>query len=268
MDKVIIHNRCAHERIDPRFLPLIEAARAGILACCGSPVRELRLQGSIARGDARAGHADLDMIALLEGPCSTSEVHCLERLSASLGAATQLVSRFDLEAIDANTLESFRHFVLSSDSLSIHGTDSLTLPVQTMERLALARLVTPDPAAMVPDYLEWVEELPGADDPERRFASRIIGKDLLKILRGVPLLRGAPYEVVISRVAAQVALFAPEASDVAGQLFALYAEPVTDVAAIRHGATSAALLLEGCPELALLQGVAGKDRFSPGEPST
>lgn len=43
MDEIVIRNHCAHERIDPRFLPLIEAARAGILACCEGRVRELRL---------------------------------------------------------------------------------------------------------------------------------------------------------------------------------------------------------------------------------
>lgn len=268
MDAVLIRNLCAHERIDPRFLPLIEAAQHGMMACCQGRNRQLRLQGSIARGDARVGHADLDMIALLDGPPTAGENRCLEELAESLGAATHLVSRFDLEAIDANALSPFRRFVLSSDSLCVYGADSLTLPVQAMERLALARLVTPDPATMLPDYLGWVEELASAEDGERRFASRIIGKDLLKVLRGVLLLRGAPYEVSIPRLAAQVPQVAPEAAGVAERLFGLYAEPVTDVEALRQAAKATAQLLKSCPEITLLHQAGDADKAFPPATST
>lgn len=183
-----------------------------MLRCLGRTVGELRRQGSIARGDARVGHADLDMMALLDGQPTTEQEECLAELAASLGAESHVVSRFDLEAVNANTLEPFRRFVLASDSLCVHGCDALTLPVQRVERLALARLVTPDPTTMLPDYLSWVDELEVADDAERRRASRVIGKDLLKVLRGVSLLDGAPYEVAIPRIAVHVSHVSPEAA--------------------------------------------------------
>lgn len=265
MDELVIRNCCATDRIDPRFLPVIDAARAGMLACCGGRVRELRLQGSIARGDARAGHADLDMIALLDGPPTPEEIRCVEALAASLGEAAALVSRCDLEVVDANLLEPFRRFVLSSDSLCLHGADSLTLPVQTVERLTLARLVTPDPAVMLPDYLAWVQELEDAGERDRLFASRIIGKDLLKVLRGVLLLRGAQYEVAIPRIAAQVALVLPGAVGVAEGLFALYAEPVADVGAIRRASTEAVSLVRACSELSRLHGAVDTNHASAEE---
>ncbi|MDQ2651495.1 MAG: hypothetical protein M3Z20_00495 [Chloroflexota bacterium] len=268
MDQIRIYNHCAHARMDPRLAPVVESVRAEMVACCGDRLRELRLQGSIARGDARVGHADLDMIALLAGPPTASDHGCLEELAERLGAGTNLVSRFDLEAVDANTLTPFRRFVLSSDSLCIHGTDSLTLPVQSMERLALARLVTPDPATMLPDYLDWVEELPSAEDAERRFASRIIGKDLLKVLRGVLLLRGAEYEVAIPRVAAQVPQVAPEASAVTERLFALYIEPTPDLDAIHRAVAEVVALMKDCPELGMLCGANSDDIASLGETTT
>ncbi len=257
MDQVVIRNHSAHESIDPRFLPLVEAAKAGMLACCGNRVRELRLQGSIPRGDARVVHADLDMVALLEGPPTDTEHQCLAKLTETLAASATLVSRFDLEAVNAVTLEPFRRFVLSSDSVCVYGTDSLTVHVQSMERHALAQLIMPGPATMLPDYLQWVEELANAADAERLFTSRIIGKDLLKVLRGVLLLRGAPYEVAIPRIAAQVPHVAPEATGVAEQLLAFYAEPTTDLNAIRRAVAEAAMMLERHPELALLPG--GRD---------
>lgn len=254
MNEVLIRNQCALERIDPRFVPLVEAARAGMVACCEGRLQELRLQGSIARGDAHVGLADLDMLALMHGSSLEEENCCLRELAARLGAGTDLVSRYDLEAIDANSLEPFRRFVLSSDSVCVQGADSVTIHVQSMERSALARLVTPAPTTMLPDYLAWTEELSNANDAERRFASRIIGKDFLKVLRGVLLLRGAPYQAAIPEIAAQVSSFAPDAVGIAERLFALYSEPTTDVDAIGLGANVAATFLTGCPELDLLHG--------------
>lgn len=252
MNKVLIRNRCSLERIEPQFVPLVEAARAGMAACCGDRLRELRLQGSIARGDAQVGLADLDMLALMDQSALEEENHCLTELAATLAAGTDLVSRFDLEAVDANALDPFRRFVLSSDSVCVHGADSLTLPVQSMERMALAQLVTPDLTTMLPDYLDWVGELASATEAEQRYASRIIGKDLLKVLRGVLLLRAAPYQVAISEIAEQVSVFAPETLGIAESLLALYLEPTTDIELIRRGATMAATYLKGCPELAAL----------------
>ena len=254
MNEVLVRNQCALERIDLRFVPLVEAACAGMVACCGDRLQELRLQGSIARGDAQVGLADLDMLALMRGSSLEEENCCLKELAARLGAGTDLVSRFDLEAIDASALEPFRRFVLSSDSVCVHGGDSVTKHVQSMERSALARLVTPEPTTMLPDYLAWTEELSNANDAERRFASRIIGKDFLKVLRGVLLLRGAPYQVAIPAIAAQVSSYAPDAVGIADLLFALYSEPTTDVKAIGQGANVAATFLANCPELDLLHG--------------
>jgi hypothetical protein len=208
------------------------------------------------------------MIALLDGPPVDRENRCLAELATSLGAGTQVVSRLDLEATDANTLAPFRRFVLSSDSLCVLGADSLTLPLQSMERRGLARLVTPDPATMLPDYLDWVEELATADDAERRFASRIIGKDLLKVLRGVVLLRGAPYEVAIPRLAAQIRHVVPDATEVAECLYALYANPTLNVDAIRLAVSEADMMVKRYPEIAVLHCAGGDRPDSPRKTSS
>ena len=183
MDEVLIRNHCAHERIEPRFTPFVEAARAGMVACCGNRLRELRLQGSIARGDALVGHADRDMLALLDGPPTDGENRCLAALAETLGVETKVVPRFDLDAVSADTLEPYRRFVLSSDSLCIYGVDSLTQSVQSMARHVLARLVTPDPSTMLPDYLQWVDELAIAGDAVRRAV-----EDAISLLQSCPEL--------------------------------------------------------------------------------
>lgn len=63
-----------------------------------------------------------------------------------------------------------------------------------MDRRLLTRLVTPNSTEMFADYQAWGEELNTTSSADEVcFASRIIGKDLLKVLLGLILLCGAPY---------------------------------------------------------------------------
>ncbi|MFT4039323.1 MAG: nucleotidyltransferase domain-containing protein [Thermomicrobiales bacterium] len=248
--EVVIRNRCSLSRVDARLLPLIEAAGAGIAACCGECITAVRLQGSVARGEARPGHADLDMIALLDGPPAPAVEECVAALAARLGASTDLVTRCDLEVIDGRDLAPFRRFVLMTDSFCLSGEDGLTALEVTMDRAALASLVTPDPAVMLPDYLDWANDLAGASEDEIRFASRTIGKDALKILRGVVLLRGAPYEVATPDLAAQIPQYAPEHAPLAAALLAHYQRPTSDAAAVVGLAQAALAALSDNCELA------------------
>ena len=89
MDEVLIHNTCTRERVDSRYWPLIDAARDGMVGCCGDRVREIRLQGSVARGEAQVGLSDFDMIALLDEPSTSEDAACLAELSASLQRSSE-----------------------------------------------------------------------------------------------------------------------------------------------------------------------------------
>lgn len=249
---VLIRNRCSLDRVDAQFRPLLEAARAGLAACCGQRITAVRLQGSVARGEAQIGHGDLDMIALLDGPPAPAEEACVAALAAGLGAATALVSRCDLELIDGRELAPFRRFVLMTDSLHLSGADMLTVPEVTLDRATLAHLVTPDPDVMLPDYLAWANDLEGSSVDEVRFASRIIAKDVLKILRGLALLRGAPYEVAIPDMAAQIPQYAPEHAQLAEALLVQYQRPTPDAAAVADLARAALAALSDNRELATI----------------
>jgi predicted nucleotidyltransferase len=232
--QVTITNRCATRHVNPAFWPVITATIAGSLQLAGSRVGEIRLQGSISRGDARVGHADLDMVVLMDASEAEADAPWME-LVMQLSQAFPVVTRIDLDARPRTDLGAFQQFILASDSLNVYGQDRLTQAHQTMDRRALARLVTPNPAEMVADYQAWGEELTATSSADEvRFASRIIGKDLLKVLRGLALLRGAPYEVTIPQIASQITAWAPEFAPVAEQLLACYVAPSTDPQHVRH----------------------------------
>jgi hypothetical protein len=90
-------------------------------------------------------------------------------------------------------------------------------------------MVTPDMTTMLPNYRAWIAELGEApNNDELHFASRIVGKVLLKALRNVTLLRGGTYEVAIARMHGRVARDAPEFAALGDRLFALYRRPSTE----------------------------------------
>lgn len=232
--QVTIGNRCATAHVNPAFWPVITATIAGSLQLAGSRVGEIRLQGSIARGDARVGQADLDLVVLVEASEPEADAPWME-LATHLARAFPVITRIDLDAKPRTEVGAFQQFILASDSLHVYGQDRLTQAHQTMDRRALAHLVTPNPAEMVADYQAWGEELTATSfADEVRFASRIIGKDLLKVLRGLVLLRGAPYEVAIPQIATQTIEWAPEFALVAEQLLACYVAPSADPQYVRH----------------------------------
>jgi predicted nucleotidyltransferase len=199
-----IRNRCDDARIEACFKPLIDDALATYVGVLGDRIVDIRLQGSVARGDAVVGRSDIDFMALLaEGP-SAEEMRLLEARAEELSRHYPVASRVELDAASVDSLIAFQRFVLSSDSLSVYGTDRLTRRSQRINRLALARLVTPDAGALIENYRALMQEI-GADEQAVRFYGRIVAKDLLKCVRGVVLVRGGSYQVSVECMHRQVA---------------------------------------------------------------
>jgi hypothetical protein len=135
------------------------------------------------------------------------------------------VRRVDLEVECVHQLSEFRRLVLSSDSLSVFGTDQLTRPHQYVDRAVLARLVTPQASALISDYRAAIEVTdPNKRDVLARYA-RVIGKDLLRCLRGEVLRQGGAYEKNIGAIYDQVIASVPEHRALAETLYALYRDP-------------------------------------------
>jgi predicted nucleotidyltransferase len=248
-----IRNRCDVALIDARFKPLIDEAITAYGETFGDRVRDLRLQGSVARGEAEIGLSDLDVMALLTEEPPQDDLEKLAGRAEELGHRYPMVSRVELDAVDIDQLTQFQRFVLSSDSLSVAGTDRLTRRSQRRNRRALAKLVTPDAALLIDDYRALMQEV--AADPEAtRFYGRIVAKDILKCMRSVVLHRGGTYEASAARLPDQVSQWVPELAGLADRLGAIYLRPSADaqivIAAIDDaGATLLPLWLALTPAL-------------------
>lgn len=231
-DTVLIENYCSRTAINPAYHALIAAVVEAYRTVFGDQVEEVRLMGSVARGEAMPGLSDIDFLALVhEEPSATARAE-LGRHAAALGRIFPIASLVDLEACRLDDLHPTQRFILSSDSLAVAGTDRLTLVRQTLRRDTLIPLVTPPMAQLLSDYGEAVARLATEDSDQLRFYSRVIGKDLLKGLRGSALRRGAAYERNIAAIAEQALVYFPEHSATIAKLYHCYRSPTADRAAL------------------------------------
>jgi predicted nucleotidyltransferase len=155
--RVLIRNTCSPRKIDRRYQPIIEGDIETYRALFGADLVDIRLMGSVARGQAIAGESDIDFLALVRGAPQPATLEHLVRREDALCEAHPVVGRVDLEVECLDRLSEFRRLVLSSDSLSVFGTDQLTRSHQYVDRAELARLVTPPAHALIRDYRAAIE---------------------------------------------------------------------------------------------------------------
>lgn len=225
--RVTVRNRCDYARTGSHYLPIVEDAIAAYREVFADQILDIRLQGSVARGDAVVGQSDIDFMALLHQVPDDHDVEQLQDRAGQVGRRYPIVSRVEFDVVAIDSLSRFQRFVLSSDSLSVYGRDRLTRKSQRIDRLTLARLVTPGAPAMVADYRALIQELE-ADPEALRFFSRIVAKDLLKCVRSVVLQRGGPYEVRAAQIRHLVTIHVPELARFADDLTEIYLRPLDE----------------------------------------
>jgi predicted nucleotidyltransferase len=222
---IIVCNLCARDKVAAAYEPLIAGAIHVYRGLWGEAVHNIRLMGSVARGQAVAPYSDIDFIALLRGTPDATRLQEPSCFETALQYTYPVVARVDLEAIPAQGLHEFRRFVFATDSLSIYGTDDYTRRHVRMSRHKLAKLVTPD-GAIVSDYRNTVAR---CDDQMRlRFYSRVVGKDVLKLWRALALLSGGTYERTPTAIYQQLAGLVPERAELLRELHDLYLNPTGD----------------------------------------
>jgi predicted nucleotidyltransferase len=63
--RVLLRNTCSRSKIDQRYTPLIGAAIAAYQALFEADLVDVRLLGSVARGEAISCESDIDFLALV-----------------------------------------------------------------------------------------------------------------------------------------------------------------------------------------------------------
>ncbi len=218
--------------MDQRYTPLVEAAIQTYRVLFDADLLDVRLLGSVARGEAIPGASDIDFLALVRRAPQPAELDHLARHEDGLRRTYPVVARVDLEAECLAELSAFRRLVLSSDSLSVFGSDQLTRPRQHVDRVELARLVTPDGRRLICGYRAAIEDLDPTDREGIVRYARVVGKDLLRCLRQAAILRGGAYETNIGAIYEQVSALVPEHRALARALYELYRRPRVDKAVV------------------------------------
>src|ERR1700737_4900815 len=97
MMRVLIRNTCSLRKIDRRYQPIIEGAIETYQVLFGAHLVDIRLMGSVARGQAIAGESDIDFLALVRSAPQPGTLEHLARREDTLCEAYPVVGRVDLE---------------------------------------------------------------------------------------------------------------------------------------------------------------------------
>lgn len=220
-----ILNRTSAANITPEYAPIIPVVVAEYRRILRDDLLSVRLLGSVARGEAVPQLSDIDFVALVRSSPSTSVIAALRATERLLTSRFPIVSRVDM-AVDArDDLQEVRRFILSIDSLLVHGSDSLPDTSDT-DRTHLVDMVTPSARDTITMYRTALIE--GADGIGSAPWCRVIAKDLLRILRGLALSRGAPFEAGIQSTYQSMRVFVPEHAALADLLYKMYCCPDAD----------------------------------------
>jgi predicted nucleotidyltransferase len=225
-------NPCSIGNVAPCYQPIIRDAIAVYTGTLGKALRDVRLMGSVPRGDAVQPHSDIDFIALLAEDASAEQAEQVADAARRLTADYACVSKVDLEVVALGQLSEARRFILASDSLHLWGQDLFTIPEQHISGRKLADMLTPNLASILARYQTTVRELREDDETALLQWSRWSGKDVLKCLRKHALLAGGSYERTIGGIRNQLLTYLPEHRDLIDALFELYAHPIPDRARI------------------------------------
>ncbi len=118
------------------YRPLIDAAITAYKAL--PDLVDVRLQGSVARGEAVTGQSDIDFTAVVAQAPDERTLARLQYRATRLARHYPVVTRVELDAVSLADLIPFQRFALSSDSLNVYGTDTLTVGDRWVDRGELA----------------------------------------------------------------------------------------------------------------------------------
>ncbi|EIT7142593.1 nucleotidyltransferase domain-containing protein [Vibrio vulnificus] len=84
-------------QIQPEFKTVVDAVVAELLSQIPDQIDGIYLYGSVARGNAVAGHSDLDISIVLKTPISQTQRAIFQTISAAIAKAYPQVSKLDID---------------------------------------------------------------------------------------------------------------------------------------------------------------------------
>lgn len=229
--KITITNERSPDLVSAAFCPIIpEALKAYRDSLSGADIVNIRLMGSVPRGDAREIHSDIDFVCI----CRTApEKKALDALQLGADALTKrykFVRKVDLEFELQGKIPASREFIFRTDSISVFGDDPYPPEELVIDSLELAEKITPGLERLITRYRDGVQNARSGD--ELILFSRWIGKDILKSLRYRLIVEQGIYERSPVKIHAQLVRHYPEDRELFDALLNAYLAPGADAEAL------------------------------------
>jgi len=225
--KILVTNDCFFDKISQSFLPIIqEAIEIYLDVLTAKTVKDIRLMGSVPRGDARLYHSDIDFVAICTRSILENESRQIIERAAVLSAVYKHVRKVDLELEVLGRIGRARDFIFRTDSISIYGENQYSRDPIEIEATEIAETITPDIEFLISEYREGLR---CAKSPEERVQfSRWIGKDILKSMRRKLLVEKSVYAKSPKEITRNLRGYFPEYTAIFTTLLSAYIDPTSD----------------------------------------
>jgi len=226
--KITITNECAYSKIKEAFLPIIDQAiKAYLESIQNNKIINIRLMGSVPRGNAREIHSDIDFVAICKNKLSTNENSRIKQFEVLLSNKNKQVRKVDLEYETIGDIHPAREFVFITDSISLYGKNLYTKRNYEIEARQLAENNTPNLDKLLLNYRDGINTVKTNDEITQ--FSRWIGKDILKALRYRLIVEKNIYEKTVTGIHFELCKNYPDDKSIFDSLLEAYMYPIIDV---------------------------------------
>jgi predicted nucleotidyltransferase len=203
------------------FPEIIEAYKSEF----SDSIQEIRLLGSVPRGDLIPRVSDIDFLCILKGNTTYEKPIKFGDVESQLLIKFPLVQNFDLDITNERFIE--RNFdyklLIMTDSISIYGSNLYWTESYEISAEELASLWNPDSNELIAEYSDQIFQ---SDDPVLiNSTTKLIGKDILKSYRPILMKKYNCFNRSIEKTTKQLIKNIPEFSELFELLFKLYSNP-------------------------------------------
>ncbi len=178
-----LENRTAITNVEHEYRPLIEKAVEIYRTVFKDYILEIRLQGSVARGDEIKNVSDMDFLCILKGEIDRSIPLSIIEAEKELTKICPDLEKVDLGVTNEKHIDENLDYklLIQTDSFCVSGEDRYSLKYVEIPGIELAKLWCLGLDNTLSSYRGKVMSL--EDNQQIRRYVRFIGKDLLKACR-------------------------------------------------------------------------------------
>lgn len=229
-EPIYVQNESSLDKVESRFLPVLEAARGAYRDIFGQDLHSVYLEGSVGRGQYVEGVSDIDTRALVTRPISDEDLDALSQHRQGILEEFPWATKVDLSA---QYLDNFKHrprgqFIIATEGVLLEGEPAPITAEFPPIGSELAKFInegTSQRQQEVHDILARDGEIPEQLCIGR---SRWLAKRGLRVLLGMAMTAKPVYTHTVSEVAPLVSTILPDKAALVEKLDSVRLEPIKD----------------------------------------